>query len=264
VTGSTWAEGDLYEPYIGRWSREVGKQFVHDLAEPPGARWVDVGCGTGALTSTILAQAAPESVVGVEPAAGFLDVARANSRDARASFLGGDADAIPLPGGSADVVVLGLVLISAPEPARALRELRRVARPGGRVAAYVWDYAGEMQLIRTFWDAAVELDPSASSLDEGNRFPICAPAALARLFSEAGMTGVESGAIVIPTRFRDFDDYWNPFLGGQGPAPSYAVSLSEERRQALRELLRSCLPQSADGSIALSARAWTVVGTTPA
>jgi hypothetical protein len=120
-----------------------------------------------------------------------------------------------------------------------------------------------MQSIRSFWDPAVELDPSAAGLHDGNRFPICAPDALARLFSQAGMTGVETGAIVIPTRFQDFDDYWNPFLGGQGPAPSYTVSLGEERRDAPRELVGSRLPASADGSITLSAKAWTVAATRP-
>ena len=260
MTPSVWAEGDLYEPFIGRWSREVGRRFVDGLEAPPGASWVDVGCGTGALTATILDRAQPASVAGVEPAPGFLDFARSHCRDPRASFAGGDAQAIPLPDGSADLVVSGLVLNFVPDPVRALGEMRRVARPGARIAAYVWDYAGEMQLIRTFWDAAAELDPDAARLDEGVRFPICAPAALAQLFKEAGLSGVETGAIVVPTIFRDFDDYWNPFLGGQGPAPGYAVTLPADRLQTLRELLRSRLPRSEDGSIALSARAWTASG----
>jgi SAM-dependent methyltransferase len=263
VSGSIWAAGELYEPYIGRWSREVGRRFVSDLAVPPGARWVDVGCGTGALTATILEGAEPAAVVGVEPAPGFLDFARTNSLDPRASFLPGDAAAIPLPDGSADIVVSGLVLNFVPDPAGALLEMRRVARAGGRIAAYVWDYARGMELIRTFWDAAIALDPGTRSLDEGVRFPLCAPRPLKRLLEEAGMTEVQTGAIVVPTRFRDFDDYWEPFLGAQGPAPAYVASLDEAERQELRELLRTRLSAAADDSITLSARAWTVSGTSP-
>ena len=139
----------------------------------------------------------------------------------------------------------------------------RVVRPGGIVAAYVWDYAGRMELMRYFWDAAVELDPAAGALDEGLRFPLCQPAPLAELFEGAGLQRVEGREIEVPTRFKDFDDYWSPFLGGQGPAPGYAMSLDEPRRAALRELIRSRLPIAADGSISLVARAFAVRGTRP-
>jgi hypothetical protein len=136
----------------------------------------------------------------------------------------------------------------------------RVVRPDGIVAAYVWDYAGKMQLMRYFWDAATALDPAARDLDEGRRFPICLPSSLAKLFVVAGLQHVEVRNIDIATNFRDFDDYWSPFLGGQGPAPSYAMSLSEERREALRERIRSSLPIAENGSIPLVARAWAVRG----
>jgi hypothetical protein len=117
-----------------------------------------------------------------------------------------------------------------------------------------------MQLIRHFWDAAAALDPAAVELDEGRRFPICRPEALERLFTEAGMEDIAVRAVDVPTLFRDFDDYWSPFLGGQGPAPGYAMSLSEERRALLRERIRADLPISGDGSIHLSARAWAARG----
>jgi hypothetical protein len=129
------------------------------------------------------------------------------------------------------------------------------------VALYVWDYAGEMQLMRHFWDAAVALDPTAADKDEGRRFPICEPEALARLFDAAGLRAVATRAIDVPTVFSTFDDYWTPFLSGQGPAPGYAMSLTEERRAALRERIRATLPIAADGSIPLRARAWAVRGT---
>src|SRR6185436_12586142 len=135
-----------------------------------------------------------------------------------------------------------------------------VVRPRDTVAAYVWDYAGKMELLRYFWDAAVELDRGAVELDEGRRFPLCQPTALAELFRRAGLSEIQVHAIDVPTRFRDFDDYWTPFLGGQGPAPGYAMSLSEERRDALRDRVRARLPIAADGSLDLIARAWAVRG----
>jgi SAM-dependent methyltransferase len=127
-------------------------------------------------------------------------------------------------------VVSGLVLNFVPDPALAAREMTRVARPGGRVAAYVWDYAGRMELIRHFWDAAAALDPAAAELDEGRRFGLCQPEPLGRLFRDAGLADVGVRPIEVATRFRDFDDYWDPFLGGQGPAPGYAMSLDEPGR----------------------------------
>lgn len=124
----------------------------------------------------------------------------------------------------------------------------------------MWDYAGQMQLLRFFWKAAVTLDPAAGALDEGVRFPLCRPEPLHRLFQAAGLAQVEVRAIDVPTIFRDFDDYWFPFLGGQGPAPGYTLSLSEERRAALRDHLRTVLPIGTNGSIRLTARAWAVRG----
>jgi SAM-dependent methyltransferase len=258
-----WAAGAAYEPYIGRWSRLVARELVAWLAVPPGRRWLDVGCGTGALSQTILAVAAPGGVKGIDASAGFVAFAREQVRDERAEFQVGDAQALPDPPASYDAAVSGLVLNFVPQPDRMVAEMARVARPGGVVAVYVWDYAGQMQLIRHFWDAAVALDPAARELDEGRRFPICHPDRLTELFRGAELAAVETRAIDVPTRFRDFDDYWSPFLGGQGPAPSYAMSLGEERRAALRERIRAALPAAADGSISLVARAWAARAVRP-
>jgi hypothetical protein len=139
-------------------------------------------------------------------------------------------------------------------------EMNRTVLPGGVISTYVWDYAGRMELMRYFWDAAVELDPAAYELDEGWRFPLCRPTPLTELFTQAGLRDVQVRSIDIRTRFRDFDDYWAPFLGGQGPAPGYAMSLSEEGRAALRERIRAKLPIASDGTIDLIARAWAIRG----
>ena len=255
-----WAAGDRYEPYVGRWSRKVARGFLAWLAVPPGLAWLDVGCGTGALTQTIIDYEAPRSVRGVDPSAGFADYARAHVTGERVAFDVGDARALPFAAATFDAAVSGLVLNFVPAPERAAAEMTRVARTGGVVAAYVWDYADRMELMRYFWNAAVALDPAAAALDEGARFPLCHPGRLAALMAVAGLRDVATTPIDIATDFRDFDDYWSPFLGGQGLAPGYAMSLTEARRQALRERLRTSLPTGDDGAIRLVARAWGVRG----
>jgi len=255
-----WTSGDLYEPYVGRWSRLVAPEFLAWLDAPAGLAWLDVGCGTGALTGAIAERCAPARLAGIDPSAGFLDLARLRLAPEVAELRQGDARSLPHAAGSFDRVVSGLVLNFVPDPARAVAEMARVTRPGGEVTLYVWDYAGKMELMRRFWDAAAALDPHAAELDEGKRFPICEPRALHGLFVGAGLVGAATRAIDVPTAFRDFDDYWTPFLGGQGPAPAYCVSLSEDARAALRERLRRSLPTQPDGRIHLIARAWAVRG----
>lgn len=256
----TWAAGKLYEPYVGRWSRLVAKDFLGWLDVPAQRDWLDVGCGTGALTEVILQQTRPRSVSGMDPSAGFVEHAKAHIGDPRATFEVADAQSLSVEAARFDIAVAGLVLNFVPKPLLAVREMARVLRPGGVAAAYVWDYAGKMELMRYFWDAAVALDRSALELDEGRRFPICHPTALVALFNEAGLRDVQTRAMDVPTTFRDFDDYWTPFLGGQAPAPGYAMSLNEERRVALRDRIRTTLPIASDGSIPLIARAWAVRG----
>jgi SAM-dependent methyltransferase len=255
-----WANGDTYELYIGRWSRLVAREFLDWLAVAQSARWLDVGCGTGALTQTILAMVNPARVDAVDSSADYVSFARDQVRDPRANFEVANAQHLPLQAESVDVAVSGLVLNFIPQPLAAVAEMARVVCSGGVAAAYVWDYADGMQLIRHFWDAAIALDAQASELDEARRFPICQSAALESLFRSAGLRDIESRAIEVPTRFHDFDDYWRPFLGGQGPAPGYAMRLGEEHRTALRDRIRAQLPIERNGSINLIARAWAVRG----
>ncbi len=255
-----WATGEAYEPYVGRWSRLVAPEFVRWLAPAIERDWIDVGCGTGELTKAILEHAHPRSVRGVDPSEGFIAFATDRVRDERATFSTGHAQDLPFEDHSSDFVVSGLVLNFTDDPAAAIAECARVARTGGLVAAYVWDYAREMQMMRYFWDAAVELDAAAAALDEGRRLSICSADALNQVFLSAGLQRVETRAIDVPTVFVDFDGYWTPFLSGQAPAPRYAMSLSESQRSELRDLIRNRLPIANDGSISLIARAWAVKG----
>ena len=256
-----WTDADGYEMYVGRWSRKVGEGFLAWLDASPGLRWLDLGCGTGALTSQILRLCGPQSVVGVEPSDDFLALARQQIADDRAEFRQGSGSEIPIADGGVDMAVSGFVLNFIPDPALALKELMRCTAPGGTIASYVWDYAGHVQFMRTFWDAAVALDPAAREQDEGLRFPICRPNRLADVFAGAGLRDVVTEAIDIPTPFRDFDDYWRPFLSGVGPAPGYCVSLGDTARDRLKHRLQEILPTDSDGMILLAARAWAVRGT---
>lgn len=256
-----WTNGDGYEMYVGRWSRKTGAEFLSWLDAPPGLRWLDLGCGTGALTAQILEASKPRSIFGIEPSDGFLALARDRIGDPRVQFLQGSSGRIPVEDGAVDCVVSGLVLNFIPNQEEALAETIRCVADGGTVAAYVWDYAGHVQFMRYFWDAAVSLDPSAREKDEGVRFPVCHPSALKSLFASAGLHDISTAPIDIATPFVDFDDYWKPFLSGTAPAPGYCVSLDKNQREALRARLVNTLPTDPDGRILLAARAWAVRGT---
>jgi SAM-dependent methyltransferase len=255
-----WTGGASYEYYIGRWSKLVASQFLTWLDIPSGAKWLDVGCGTGALSQTILEIASPRMVLGIDSSEEYIEFARKQIQNPRVAFRLGDSQALPVDSAAYDVVVSGLALNFFPKPSKAMSEMIRAVRIGGTVAAYVWDYAGKMQLMRYFWDAAVALDGAVFAVDEGQRFPLCQPKPLQELFQTARLGEVEVRSIEVATVFRDFDDYWSPFLGGEGPAPSYAMSLSEEQRVILREQIRLTLPIAPDGSIHLVGRAWVVRG----
>ena len=201
-------------------------------------------------------------MLGIDASAGFVARAEGTVRDLRAAFLVADAQALPLDDASRDAVVSALALNFVPDRPRALAEMQRVARPGGRVGFYVWDYpGGGLAFLRAFWSAAAELDPAVADLTEDRRFPDCTRPALTALATAAGLASVACEALEGETVFRDFDDLWRPFTLGAGPAPGYVASLAPEARDRLRERLRQRLPVAADGSIALGARAWAVVAT---
>lgn len=258
-----WGGDDAYERYMGRWSRRVAPLFVAWVNGSPKARWIDLGCGTGVLTAAVLAHGQPSQVVGVDSAENFLQAAAAQITDPRVHFKQGDAQEIKEADWEFDIAVSGLVLNFVPDKEKAVREMVRVTKPDGIVALYVWDYAGHMQIMRNFFDAATALDPKASDFDDGVKAPICRPRPLAEVFRDAGLHQVEVRAIDIPTPFDNFDDYWAPFLGGTGSAPKYCMSLGDEAREQLREVLQRKLPTGPDGEILLAARAWAVKGRVP-
>jgi SAM-dependent methyltransferase len=255
-----WATGDSYDAYMGRWSRPIAVRFLDWLAMPRGLEWLDLGCGTGALTAAIIRNCDPANVFAIDPSEGFLATARKSVPDPRVEFHLGDAGSLnSLRASSRDVAVGGLVLNFIPDRVAALREMKRIVRPGGTVSFYVWDYpGGGVEFMRAFWTAAVAIDTSARDLTEDRRFPFCTREGLLELVWQAGLASPDITALECPSVFQDFDDYWLPFTLGAGPAPGYCASLGPEARERLRQSLSDCLPRQADGSIALGTRAWAV------
>jgi ubiquinone/menaquinone biosynthesis C-methylase UbiE len=255
----SWQSGDSYDLYMGRWSRQIAPPFLEWLGTGEDLDWLEVGCGTGALSGAILARCKPRSLISIDPSEGFVARARANVSDNRAEFHIGDAQALSVGTASRDVVVSALVLNFVPDKDKALSEMKRVTRAGGTVGFYVWDYpGGGVEFMHFFWNAATMVDPRARDLTEHRRFPFCTPDRLADLALTAGLSEVASTAIETPTLFRDFEDYWHPFTLGVGPAPGYCMSLDPAARQRLKEKLRDILPYREDGSIPLKARAWAI------
>ena len=225
----TWDSGSVYEPYVGRWSRLIAKQFLAWLNLGQGLRWMDIGCGTGALSFSILEYCNPVEVMGIDPSKGFLRHARETLLDDRVTFYPGSAEKLPSAVDEFDAAVSGLVL----------------------------NFLEDQEAC---WDAAIKVNPAAAELDEGKRFPICHPDRLKALFESAGLREVETTSLEVPTVFHDFMDYWSPFVAGQAPAPAYCTSLPEDKRQALRDELRKSLPMDEEGHIHLKARAYAVKG----
>jgi SAM-dependent methyltransferase len=256
-----WAAGSSYEDFMGRWSQQLAPRFVSWLRIPGSVHWLDVGCGTGALTNAICSHADPASVLGCDPAEPFIDYAQRRSQDGRASFIVAGVGTLPSRAGGYGSVTSLLALNFFPDPQAALHEMQSLTTPRGTVSACVWDYAGKMDFLHCFWDAVAAVDSTARELDEGVRFPLCHPDALADLFRGGGLSDVRCEPIEIATEFASFDDYWRPLLGGTGPAPSYVASLDADRRSALARRIEQALARGSGGTIPLTARAWAVRGT---
>lgn len=258
-----WNSGDPYDYFMGRWSRRVAQSFLQWLSPKANQRWLNVGCGSGALSETAANDYNPSRLMAIDQSAGFVETTR-KRLGSDAICRVGDALALPLNDTSVEISVAGLLLNFLPEPEGALSEMRRVTIPGGTVAVYIWDYPGRMEFLQHFWDAAVELDPGASDKHESRRFPNATRESLAAELDRAGLDEIATTAIDIDTPFTDFQDYWQPFLGGQGPAPTYVQSLDPAARKHLQAALEERLPFQADGSLSLRAHAWAARGQTPA
>jgi SAM-dependent methyltransferase len=251
-----FGDAEAYERFMGRWSRLLAPVLIEFAEIRDGWRVLDAGSGTGALAGELALRRPRCRIVGIDPSKEYVAYATARNAHANVRFEEGDAQLLSFMDGGFDASVSLLVFNFIPDARKALEELRRVTRAGGRIAAAVWDYGGGMQMLRIFWDAAAALDASAERLDE-KHMPLCRAGELASLWKQGGLRRVEERPLEIATRFASFDDYWQPFLERQGPAGAYVAKLPAERQAALRERLRERLGSR---SFELRARAWGVRG----
>ncbi|MEN8139039.1 MAG: class I SAM-dependent methyltransferase [Bacteroidota bacterium] len=254
-----WISGDPYDYFMGRWSSLIAPKFIKWLNMPPHISWLDVGCGTGALSEAIAQHGEPQNISCIDTSEEFIKMAK-KRLSGNGEFVVANVSDIPFKDNSFNIVASGLSLNFFPNIENVLSEMKRVTKPDGTIAAYVWDYADRMDFLRYFWDSAYQVDSKSRKLDEGIRFPICNSGGLINLFQKAGLINIESSALDIYTVFKNFEDYWKPFLGGQGPAPGYINSLDDESKEKLKNNIHERLPTEPDGSIKLLARAITIKG----
>ncbi|HVG87679.1 MAG TPA: methyltransferase domain-containing protein [Gaiellales bacterium] len=252
---------EAYDRFMGRYSAPLAPTFVDFAGVEAGQTVLDVGCGPGALTAELAERLGPAGVAAVDPSEPFAAACRSRVPGADVRVAGGEA--LPFEDDAFDATLSQLVVNFMADPPAGVREMARVTRPGGVVASCVWDYAGEMTLLRSFWDAAIEVDPRAEALDEGRTMPWCRDGDLARLWEDVGLTGVRFGAIEVRAGYSGFDDLWWPLPTGVAPSGAYCASLDEQGRSPLREAYRRRLG-AGDEPFELTARAWAVAGTVSA
>lgn len=258
-------DGDAYEQQMGRWSRRLAPLFLDFVDPAGGARILDLGCGTGSLTRALAGRFAASRVVGLDVSDVYVDHARRQIRNPRVEFQVGDAGAMPFPDSSFDGVLAMLVLPFVPDTGRAVREMRRVARPGAVIAAASWDSRGGWVAQRMFLDTAAVLDPGADALRACNcTRPTMRPGELAAAWRDAGFLDIRETALTIRMEYADFEDYWAPYLGRQGPAADYVARLDARAVARLRDHVRlAYLDGEPDGPRSYAATAWAVRGVAP-
>jgi SAM-dependent methyltransferase len=258
-----FANAGAYEQFMGRWSRRVAPLLLDFADISDGCRVLDVGSGTGSLSIEIAARRPHCQILGIEPSEDYVAYAQARIPHPNVQFRVGNAQELAFPDAEFDATLSLLVFNFLPDPRKALGELQRVTRPSGRIGAATWDYGDGMKMLRIFWNAAVDLDANAVRSDE-KHMPLCRAGELSSLWNEVGLTDVQEQPLQIVMRFESFDDFWDPFLMGQGPAGVHVANLTPARRIALRDRLKRLLPESAQrGAFELDGRAWAVRGTAP-
>jgi SAM-dependent methyltransferase len=259
--GTFRGSADAYDRLVGRYSTQLASALIGFAGVEPGMRALDVGCGPGALTAALADRLGRASVGAVDPSGPFVEACRARLPGVDVVVAG--AEALPFADGTFDAALSQLALNFMHDARIGVRELVRVTRPGGIVASCVWDYAGEMTLLRAFWDAAREVDPeSAAAADEGVVMRWCTQDELAGLWRDAGLRDVRCGPLVVNATYTGFEDLWSPFLTGVAPTGAFCKSLDEDRRAALHDAYRRHLGVD-DGPFELAARAWAVAGERP-
>ncbi|MDH4147084.1 MAG: methyltransferase domain-containing protein [Acidimicrobiia bacterium] len=250
--------GATYDSFMGRYSRPLAVQFADAAGLSDGQRAVDVGCGPGALTAVLVERLGGAAVAACDPSPGF--VAECAARHPGVRVEPGRAESIPFESGSFDHAMAQLVFHFVSQPEHAAREMMRVVVPGGVVSACVWDFDDGMEMLRGFWDAALEIDPSAP--DEARTLRFGRPGEIAELFESAGMSNVVETTLTVSSTYSDFDELWAGFLAGVGPAGAYCVALPDEGRSRLRTALHRRLGEPT-GPITLGAVARSAAGRTP-
>jgi SAM-dependent methyltransferase len=250
-----------YDRFMGRWSRLAAPLFSEFAGLPDHGSILDLGCGTGSLSFVMAAVRPNCRIVGIDRSADYVSFARNRVPRSSVQFQTADAQSLPFSSGAFDSVVSLLVFNFIPDPTKALAEAHRVTRRGGSISAAVWDYSVGMRMLRAFWDSAVKLDPSADHLHE-KHMPLCRAGQLAELWRSGGLREVEESSLEFGMRFENYDDFWTPFLFGQGPAGAYLKRLSADRIEALRDLLMCELGNPTDQFV-LPARLLAVRGSVP-
>ena len=247
---------ESYDRHIGRYGGELARALIAAAGVRHGERALDVGCGPGALTTELAALLGPDHVAAADPSAPFAEACRRRLPGVRVEIA--PAEALPFDDASFDHAFAQLVVNFMSDPHRGVSEMRRSTRPGGTVAAAVWDYAGEMTLLRRFWDAAAALEPAAADRDEG-RMPFCTPDALGGLWRAAGLAEVDVAPAIVSAAYDGFEDLWQPLELGVAPSGAYVASLTPEQRAVFKEELRRRLGVGND-PFRLTARAWIATG----
>lgn len=254
--------GEAYDVFMGRWSARIAPLLVEFAVVRDGDDVLDVGSGTGALAAAVAAFAQSSRIIGIDRSESYVAVARARHQSQQMRFGVGDAQQLPFGDACFDRTLSLLILNFVPDPQTALIEMTRVTRPGGTVAAAVWDYGEGMEMLRAFWDEATALNPRANERDE-RHMPLSRSGELAALW-RTRLANVSETALSIETRFSSFENYWRPFLQQQGPAGAYVATLPlVDREQLELKLRRRLLGNRADEPITLRARAWAVRGVVP-